>query len=803
NVNSFAAIVVEKHPKAFAYNIKAFAEAGLTEEHVNSFAVIVVENNPKAFADNIKDFAEAGLTQEHVNSFAAIVAKRAPRAFAKKIKAFVYAGLTQENVNSLARIVAKRDPKAFANNIKAFADAGLIQENVNSFAVIVAEKEPRAFAYSIKDFIEAGLKNDNVGRLAIKVYLSTPNEYSEFFFNPFSTNIDDVEVHSIVEKIKNELHNPEIKEEDNSIIEILENLKKTEAPNRNTVLIWTLYALASVSILGNPKIPRESIYKYLLLISKCKDRQTRQTLTKLLFNKIAEDEEKVKPLNSLLKHTDTLLKGKSGNFATAIKHFSISLASLDVNQEQLKGILTSISQKKQFFKDRKNQYQLISLLSVINTLDSPQNVVKSIEILQEIFKLKTKHKIKQKLNSFSALINLAPGKIQEVNELNQIENLYLKKFKELIPIGDIENLGEKYLEVFGASPGALPLYASVQKNNPAVLKALATFVTWAVERQFNNRYNPESSVHLETLFKDNKTLLEKWIEEVDLKKISLGERKSDDSRSANIKSTLHNVIGNDNHLNGDYDRLKNWIKNQNRDEVVKALNSDLKKDPENISLLFQLKIIDLYQAKEGAEIRRLTKELKVLCEKLKENEFANDIEGLIEGEKQASASNLSLIDTDDPFYLLTAGEVGGSCQRLDGGPDLNQCLTGYLIDGKNRMIALVDDQKNLKARSFVRLLLDKNNNPILFLERAYPGNMSAENRDMIIQGAIEKAKQLGVPLLSSQMGRGEGYRGVIQSTGSYAPYEYADAGAGVTEGVWSVRDSYILWKPDIELEVKD
>ena len=44
-------------------------------------------------------------------------------------------------------------------------------------------------------------------------------------------------------------------------------------------------------------------------------------------------------------------------------------------------------------------------------------------------------------------------------------------------------------------------------------------------------------------------------------------------------------------------------------------------------------------------------------------------------EKDYEYEGWKIVDTDDPEYLLMCGTaVKGSCQRVDGDPDLNKCL---------------------------------------------------------------------------------------------------------------------------------
>ncbi|MEX1012587.1 MAG: hypothetical protein WD595_06665 [Waddliaceae bacterium] len=830
-VNALAQIMAEKNPKGFGGWIKHFVKAGLEKKYVNALAKkilpdidfwhfadiigsivdvsdnvdelaeIVVEKIPYKFIQNINDLVRAKLvTKKNIYELAKIVAEKVPGVFANNIKDFIDAGLEKNYVNELVKTMAEKDPDVLEDYIDDFIDTS---DNVNELAEIVAKKAPVVFAYYIKAFVEAGLDKDNVNKLSIKAYFASPdiillNEFPDLFPN----EINEGEIDSLCSLIKQELQ-----EEDKLIGKILENLKNQTAQQRNTVLIWTLYALGKANALDHnkAKMPKDSIYKYLTLISKRKDRQTRIDLTRLLIDDVAENEVKTKVLEKLLNS----VKNKA-NFGDTLKHSCVYLATLPLSERELNDILSLITSKRKTITDGIVQPLLFKALKEIRDSEKTEIQRKAVEILKEIISNRKKIEVRNHLTGLIALIKVAPEKIDEVKDLSDINSKFLQKFKNLIPMQDLNDFLIKYEKFFGADLGALPLYASLHQKTPKVPEALATFTTWAVEDQFAERYNKDNSTHLRTLFKDE-NLKANWTAAVDLSKVSAAQENDAGPKPAlKIEDNLYIKIITDNHLKGEYASLKKWLKSESRDDVLKSLESELseseaKEDPEIHSLLLQHKIIKLCQSSEERERVKLVGELIKLCNEIQEEEFVNDLREIQHAFKPQMSVYKKVIDTDKPFYLLTAGQVGGSCQRLDGSPGLNKCLTGYLIDGKNRMIALVDEQGNLKGRSFIRLLLDKDNQPVLFLERAYPGNMSDKDKEMIIQGAVAKAKRLNVPLHSLQMGQGVKYAGIIQSKGSNAPYEYADAsdGVGVTEGVWSVQNSHILWKPGAELESKE
>ncbi|MEX1012072.1 MAG: hypothetical protein WDZ27_00070 [Waddliaceae bacterium] len=841
NVNVTAEIVAKENPSALAFKIKDFVAAGLstdvvkdiaknlakkpwayinagvtfkdlaaagklTEDEVNDLADTLFKTHPSSFLHYFKDLVATGLSKASVNTLIRSLADRDASLLTDEIKEFVAAGLTKENVNVIAKFFAKKELGLFISNINDFIDTGLTGDSLIAIANTAAEEEPRLFTLFLKDFSAAGLSLENIYRFSIKAFLASPESLYEKGFNPFPNQINDQEIHTICNLIK---------EKDKSLESILTTLIKTKPQERNAVLIWTLYALGRTNQLNpdDAQMNKETINRLLSSISLRSDKETRLDLTHLLIDEIAGDKRKTETLQQLIMH---LKNDISEKFKTTLIHLSISLASLSCSDnELLQRVITSITTRKQVFKDGVAQVILIRLLSAISDLDTPEAQSKALEILNNKILHRSKAKrinsddevknseVKGHLTNLTALLKVDPENIHEIRKLSDISAAFSGKFQTLIPTLNIkENFMKKYQKHFGANVAALILYANAHSENPEVLQALATFLTWAVEDKFDERYKAKHSDHLKILFQ-NKTLKGNWQNPADLRAINAVKQKNIDSKPFVIETHLYLTIVTYHHLTHEYPLLHSWLKNETREQVINELNRKLKDDPQNPSLLLQQKTITLCQASAGKEILRLTKELIKLCKKLKENEFINDLQPIQKALNPQKTAQLTVIETDNPFYLLTAGEVGGSCQSINGNPKLNKCLTSYLIDGKNRMVALVDKEGNLKARSFIRLLLDKDNHPVLFLERAYPPTLSDQNREMIIQGAIEKARQLGIPLFSYQMGSGKEYENLIYSLGSNAPHEYADAGGGETIGIWSVNKSHIIWSQDTESESKE
>ena len=217
-------------------------------------------------------------------------------------------------------------------------------------------------------------------------------------------------------------------------------------------------------------------------------------------------------------------------------------------------------------------------------------------------------------------------------------------------------------------------------------------------------------------------------------------------------------------------------------------------------LQFQKDLIDLCKTEKKPLpqqiflLKKIRKELVLFNEK----EFSNDVVGEINAlEKQVqSYDKYSLINTDRfDLMLLSGTELPGSCQRIDGDPILNKCLLAYPMDGKNRIIAVLDSDKKLVARSILRLLWDpKNNRPALMQERIYSNDANPRVSSSLDEFAKIQAKKLGVPLyIADAQGTGE----ALQSFGSVAPWEYVDSAEGVHPlGQFIISKTRLVYDPN-------
>lgn len=156
--------------------------------------------------------------------------------------------------------------------------------------------------------------------------------------------------------------------------------------------------------------------------------------------------------------------------------------------------------------------------------------------------------------------------------------------------------------------------------------------------------------------------------------------------------------------------------------------------------------------------------------------------------REILTSGLTIEETDNWEDLFLSGtEVLGSCQRLDGDPDVNKCLMAYVMDGKIRMIAVKDSRGKIVARCMIKLLLS-DKTLALFQESHYPGD--SPYSEALTTFAKKRAQELDLPLYSAL---GKGPLAFLHSPGSPVPYEYEDAGRlGITEGAYEIQGRRVL-----------
>jgi len=181
-------------------------------------------------------------------------------------------------------------------------------------------------------------------------------------------------------------------------------------------------------------------------------------------------------------------------------------------------------------------------------------------------------------------------------------------------------------------------------------------------------------------------------------------------------------------------------------------------------------------------------------------EFLNDLSGVIShlkdevsGRKMPNIEGWTIEFTDHFWDLFNCGtDVPGSCQRLDGDPELNKCLLDYCLDGKNKMFCIKDSSGRIVVRCIARLLFDEEW-IILFREENYPDILPGVLRQSLTLFSLQIAKYLDLAL-HSMTGSENSYLfpKPVYSLGSIAKAEYVDAIHSATNGEFSIPNSQVI-----------
>lgn len=181
-------------------------------------------------------------------------------------------------------------------------------------------------------------------------------------------------------------------------------------------------------------------------------------------------------------------------------------------------------------------------------------------------------------------------------------------------------------------------------------------------------------------------------------------------------------------------------------------------------------------------------------------EFANDLQSALttyENSRKGSCDDFEVSLTDNYWDLFRIGsDVQGSCQRVDGAPGLNKCLLGYVMDGKTIPIVVrKPGSPNVIARRILRIELDqRDNKPVLFLERIYRNRNDKLIDDGIMEMARRTAKQLQLPLYMSSAPT-YNHTATLQALQGPTHWVYSDAGGGAKSGGYQIADAYCIYMP--------
>jgi hypothetical protein len=388
-----------------------------------------------------------------------------------------------------------------------------------------------------------------------------------------------------------------------------------------------------------------------------------------------------------------------------------------------------------------------------------------------------------------------------------LKSLADKVLGEHLASVQVDDAAKKYSETFGRSrmPFAVWIYAAKmrQLDDPRAAQAVSWYITDVLTGDYKkHREEGLDNPHIQRLNRAHPLAMEYWHQNVTMPALP------PQTLSLHTVPWLRMKIFTDGHLSPSLLRAMPEVQRAlhpdsseaERDDAYARASSLAAAAPGDAAAALQLALIELSRAPDELQAPRLVAVMQALKAIGSIEELANDIAGAVRATGQAprlQAHEVEGRDTDDPFDCLLAGtEVAGSCQRLDGSPELNQGLLGYLLNGQTRLLEVVEKSTGrIITRAEYRCLQDDHGRPVLYLERIY-GDPSYTNT--IVRMAINKGRRMNVSVTVAKgtYPDAKAFGRCIRSTGGRAPSEYCDARGGVqADSIFDIPESDILWEP--------
>jgi hypothetical protein len=329
---------------------------------------------------------------------------------------------------------------------------------------------------------------------------------------------------------------------------------------------------------------------------------------------------------------------------------------------------------------------------------------------------------------------------------------------ELIEKG-ILDVKKKFLETFlhrkFRDPAAIFSYVSLHYTNPVMKEFIKQFITSVFEESFIELRNARNS-HLDFLKEDQRHAWETALcPNIPFLHDFLIEKLVDEAR-------------------GDGIVRKELFELDSRVETVHGgAGAPRSFSPNEIEGL----ILSLKNTKSIQEALAILEELHEMIPS--GVRFKEDIDTL--KTRLVDSIPVTIEETEAPQDLLLIGtEVERSCLRICGDPRKNCCVMGVCLDGKMRALVLRDESGRIKTRALIKILLNSEDQPVLFIDDIYPAK-TPEIEEIFIQFARKKAESMGLDLY-----REDRSGVVLHSINRFSFPEYEDAERiGVTNGEYS------------------
>lgn len=511
----------------------------------------------------------------------------------------------------------------------------------------------------------------------------------------------------------------------------------------------------------------------------------REWILKAPIAKTLEGAENIKEFSSVLSH---YIDSKQETVREDLKVGSKDRSFTFEKNEQLNQIsklLKKVEQEKSF----QVKYELLSWLAfTVMSLETVEKFDSKLP-LEEIFDLRDTQKRYQCLSSLIENV-LLPNKLQSYQEISpnthmKLPALLLIELKGAKKFDRLFNLLKKERNLL--RDGAT-LKQALQAFDVVIRDALLTAdekveVLLATFESKNKEEIKKNMLSIQSIYLLNK--------EEELKAASFEfHGKNLDSIMKKMVDTLP-FQGQHENLLQSYQETFGSCRQSNALHVYSGMLKEIRNDEEREQAVSAFSVyLDSVLDGSFKDKRYETPHLQKAFN-LQDSLKKDWIKGAESVSKDEKLKDLKFVDTDDYWDLLMCGtEVADSCQHVSATTGFNIGLLAYLLDGKNRLIAIKNKEGKVIARSTLRLLIDnKTNKPALMMERVYPNNSNFSSS--LEQFAKRRAADLNLDLFTLGVNKVD-----LESLGgNLAPKEYVDSVEGLCDnGIFQIKSAKLVQK---------
>ena len=815
--------VAEKDPATLAGHIQKFA---IADERIRiELAHKIAEKNLNALAWHIQKFA---IADERTRiELAHRVAEKDPDTLAWHIQKFA---ITDERTKiELAHKIAEKEPDTLAAHIQNFAIAD--ERTRIELAHKVAEKEPAALAWHIQNFAIAdertrielaqiiGRKYLPSCRISESDYLeqfaiSHPSARASLYASVYLGLIAQGTMHATEETWRNQffpgdpqslpLAQVTAQVAPHPVIAgLLTAAEQQPDPHiRETLSTWTQLVALRFAADQLPETAWQALKAPLQAIQKWRAPNTRYVLAHLLAQQCLPPE--AGDVNGFFAFGKQFTRPHTHLYPTLL----FPLFQSATNHPALERLVTLLRQSDFKYADRR-KVMVDALLALTQTDRLPDDLKRAL-LQAALPNGDDKEAVRSLTDTASAmqcLVSLAQNesKLGNSSVLQRLASIHTPgdfneqvngMFKNLFPnLSHAQNVAvhfNRYQEQARHPTGLLSYAAKMQNGLAAhekasVLAAISQFVNAAVlapapERAFRElRYNPAQSPHLRLLADKAPAAWAQWRQPcVYQPSAAFLAQTSSGAKQTDIAAYLKQRIVMDRHVPpGTYALLEEVLAGH------RTLASALQESERPAASATGVETDLLRLLEEGTPVEQKAKLIRQLLESLPPDQVLfrqdlTDLKKLLTSSSKQDNKPFTVIDTDAAEDLFLCGtEVLGSCQSIQGAPNLNKALMGYALDGKYRMLAIQSADKRLMGRRMLRLLWEEQTQrPVLHLERLYhnPG-IPEKYEQALVELARQKARQMECVLVShdAALPSGGDYPALLIAHPTPCPFEYVDA----------------------------